>query len=114
MPKKDGVRISQQIMAGEEGLEHLGIDPNAIVVVRGVSLVGGGMWGDTPPPAPIATVIVIPRDMDGNDLEPLAIVQSAAAMRQLRDKFYEVFTLAAEAAEEMFENGGNLSVPPEA
>lgn len=109
MTDNDGVSASERHFPGGASPEELGINPDDLILIRGVSLVGGGMWSDeNPPPGPIASVIMTPRDTKGNDLDPLGIVLSPHQMRQLRDKFYEVFTLAAEAAETMFANNGDL------
>jgi hypothetical protein len=90
------------------GLSELGINIDDIQTLGGVSLVGGGMWGDSPPPKPIGAVILMPLAKDGTEMKPLAIIQSAEKLRLLGDQFYRVFSKAADAAEELFANGGKL------
>jgi len=89
-------------------LDELGIDIDTITTVGGLQLVGGGMYDDGPLAEPIGAVIIKPLARNGGDMEPLAIIQTAARLRQLRDQFWAVFDKAADAAEELFDNGGKL------
>ena len=107
MKEKEGI-YEHEIPEGAR-LSDLGVDIDGLTTLVGINLIGGGMWGDTPPPVPLGAVILIPVTRDGDQMEPVAIVQTAAKLRELRDQFHKVFSKAADAAEELFANDGELS-----
>jgi len=100
--------IYERVIPEGADLASLGVDIDDITTLGGVHIVGGGMWGGQDQSGPIGAVILIPIMKDRTEMAPLAIIQSPEGLRRLRDQLTKVFSMAADAAEELFARDGEL------